>query len=170
MKDNAVRILDENRIMALATVRPDGWPQTTMVSYANEGLLLYFVVSRDNQKFKNIAADDRVTIAPGRDFHHPGSIRGLSMGARASEVRDAKQRNRALDLVIDCHPALKRLQQGDHTAVMRANCSIISILDYSTGFGHSDLLTVGVEELTQMAPARDDDWGFGTSVASLTDF
>ena len=42
---------------------------------------------------------------------------------------------------------------------MRAYCSIVTILDYSKGFGHADLLTVapgGVE----MTPARDDDWGF----------
>jgi hypothetical protein len=42
---------------------------------------------------------------------------------------------------------------------MRAYCSIVTILDYSKGFGHSDLLTVapgGVE----MSPARDEDWGF----------
>ncbi|QIK78675.1 pyridoxamine 5'-phosphate oxidase family protein [Sphingomonas piscis] len=170
MKDKAVRILDENRIMALATVRPDGWPQATMVSYANDELVLYFVVSPESQKFKNICWDDRVSIAIGRDFHHPGSIRGLSIAARASEVRDAAQRRRAIDQVIIRHPALKRLQLADGTAVMRADCSIISILDYAMGFGHTDLLAVKKDELTQLDPARDDDWGFGNTPAPLKDF
>ena len=42
---------------------------------------------------------------------------------------------------------------------MRAYCSIVTILDYSKGFGHADLLTVspgGVET----TPARENDWGF----------
>jgi nitroimidazol reductase NimA-like FMN-containing flavoprotein (pyridoxamine 5'-phosphate oxidase superfamily) len=58
MKEKAVSILDANRLMGLSTVRPDGWPQTTLVSYANDGILIYFVVSRQSQKFQNIAQDD----------------------------------------------------------------------------------------------------------------
>lgn len=46
MQDKAVQILSENRIMALSTVRPDGWPHTTTVGYAHEGLLIYFIISR----------------------------------------------------------------------------------------------------------------------------
>jgi hypothetical protein len=38
MEDKAAGILDQNRVMAIATVGPDGWPQATMVSYANEGI------------------------------------------------------------------------------------------------------------------------------------
>ena len=37
MEQPAISILNSNRIMTIATVRPDGWPQTTMVGYANEG-------------------------------------------------------------------------------------------------------------------------------------
>jgi hypothetical protein len=43
---------------------------------------------------------------------------------------------------------------------MRAAPEIISVLDYSQGFGHSDLLTVGAG-IVQMTAARDDDWGSG---------
>ena len=38
-----VEILDRERIMTLATVRPDGWPQATTVGYVNDGLSLYFL-------------------------------------------------------------------------------------------------------------------------------
>ncbi|HJP67982.1 MAG TPA: hypothetical protein VJ846_03685, partial [Sphingomicrobium sp.] len=52
-----------------------------------------------------------------------------------------------------------------HSAVMRAYCSIVTVLDYSKGFGHADLLTVGPGG-TEMSPARDDDWGFLDSTAA----
>lgn len=164
MEDKAVGILDENRIMAIATARPDGWPQATLVGYANDGILLYFIVSRLGQKFANIQRDDRISLAIGRDFHDPSSIKALSIAANASEVRDQKQRKHAVDMLLDRHPGLRRLEPPDpsHSAVMRAKPAIITILDYSKGFGHADVLTVspgGVE----MTPARDDDWGFGTS-------
>lgn len=45
--DEAIRgkilaLLDEHRIMTIATLRPDGWPQATTVGYGNDGLTLYF--------------------------------------------------------------------------------------------------------------------------------
>lgn len=161
MEQKAVEILDAHRLMAIATLRPDGWPQATMVGYANEGLLLYFVISRAGQKFANIERDGRVSIVVGRDFEDPAEIRALSIAANASEVSDPNLRERAVDLVLARHPALAKLPRpnAEHSAIMRAYPSIVTILDYSKGFGHADVLTVapgGVE----MTPARDDDWGF----------
>lgn len=161
MEQKAIAILDQYRLMTIATLRADGWPQATMVSYANDGLLLYFVISRQSQKYANIDRDSRVSIVVGRDFEDPAQIKALSIAANASEVRDPVQRQRAIDLVLSRHPALSKLGGPDlkYSAVMRAYCSIVTILDYSKGFGHADLLTVapgGVE----MTPARDDDWGF----------
>jgi nitroimidazol reductase NimA-like FMN-containing flavoprotein (pyridoxamine 5'-phosphate oxidase superfamily) len=169
MEQKAVEILDQNRLMALSTLRSDGWPQTTFVGYANEGLLLYFVVSRDSQKFANILKDDRVSLAVGRDFHDPSTIKALSIAAHASEVTDATQRKRAVELLLERHPGLRKLQPPapSHSAVMRAYPSIVTILDYSKGFGHADVLTVspgGVE----MTPARDDDWGFGVELKPVS--
>ena len=165
MKEKAIAILDENRLMAISTVRPDGWPQCTLVGYANDGILIYFIVSRQSQKLANIEKDDRVSLVVGHDFHDPSTIKALSIAAHASEVRDAKQRKQAVDMLLQRHPGLRRLEPPDpsHSAVMRAYPEIITILDYSKGFGHADVLTVspgGVE----MTPARDDDWGFGAAL------
>lgn len=44
VQQQAVQILDRHRIMAISTVRPDGWPQTTIVGYANDGLDIFFLV------------------------------------------------------------------------------------------------------------------------------
>ncbi len=161
MEQKAIEILNQHHLMAIATLRPDGWPQATMVSYANDGLLLYFVVSRASQKYANIERDSRVSMVVGRDFEDPSQIKALSIAANASEVRDPMQRARAIELVLQRNPALSKLPRPDleHSAVMRAYCSIVTILDYSQGFGHADLLTVGPGG-AEMTPARDDDWGF----------
>ena len=169
MQDKAVQILSQQRIMAISTCRSDGWPQTTIVGYAHDELLIYFVVSRASQKFSNIQRDDRVSIAVGGDFHDPATIKALSIAARASEVTDAKQRAHAVDMLLSRHPGLRKLEppHPSHSAVMRAYPSVITILDYSKGFGHADVLTVspgGVE----MTPARDDDWGFGAMLKPVS--
>ena len=168
MESNAVRILQDNKIMAVATLRRDGWPQTTLVSYANEGLLIYFNVSRSSQKFANLQHDDRVSIAIGHDFFDPVTIRALSLAGRASEVRDIKQRSHAIEMLLDRHPGLRRLElpMPDTSALMRVNPQHISILDYSKGFGHTDELTVSPGGVLMNA-ARDDDWGFGADLKPL---
>lgn len=168
MEGNAVRILHDNKIMAISTLRPDGWPQTTLVSYANDGLLIYFNVSRSSQKFVNLQQDDRVSIAIGHDFFDPSTIRALSISGRASEVRDSQQRSNALDMLLERHPGLRRLEtpSPETSAVMRINPEHVSILDYSKGFGHADELTVSPGGVL-MNPARDDDWGFGNELKPL---
>ncbi|MGN6057293.1 MAG: pyridoxamine 5'-phosphate oxidase family protein, partial [Sphingomicrobium sp.] len=145
-------------------------PKATMVSYANDDILIYFIVSRQSQKFANIERDDRVSLVIGHDFHDPSTIRGVSIAARASEVRDPRQRAQAVKLLLERHPGLRKLERPEagHSAVMRANPEIITILDYSKGFGHADLLTVGPGGLTDMTPARDDDWGFGATLKPVS--
>ena len=113
MEQKAVEILDRYRLMAVATLRADGWPQATMVNYANEGLLLYFIISRQSQKYANIVRDSRVSIAVGRDFDDPAQIKALSIAANASEVRDPAQRDHAIELVLRRHPALRKLGGPD---------------------------------------------------------
>ena len=160
MESKAVDILNSHRLMTIATLRPDGWPQATMVSYANEGLLLYFIISRQSQKYANIYRDSRVGITIGRDFDDPAKIRGLSIAANASEVRDPMQRERAVELILERHPALAKLGGPDlqHSAVVRAYSSIVTIIDYSKGFGHTDLVRVTDHDLAEHIEARRHHW------------
>ena len=58
-----VDLLDRERLMTLACNRPDGWPQATTVGYLNDGLNLYFIIARTSQKFANLQADSRVSVA-----------------------------------------------------------------------------------------------------------
>lgn len=46
-------LLDQHRVMTIATLRPDGWPQATTVGYVNEGLTLYFLCGLESQKAAN---------------------------------------------------------------------------------------------------------------------
>ena len=38
IRKKILALLDQHRIMTIATLRPDGWPQATTVGYANDGL------------------------------------------------------------------------------------------------------------------------------------
>lgn len=159
MEDKAVQILDAHRIMAIATVRPDGWPQNTVVGYANDGLLVYFLISRASQKFANIQHDERVAISVAKEPDDVRHIKAVYAGALASEVTNPEQRAAAWRLLTERHPNLADFELPDaaQAAMMRALCKYISILDFSEGLGHADELTVGAG-MALMEPAETDDW------------
>jgi nitroimidazol reductase NimA-like FMN-containing flavoprotein (pyridoxamine 5'-phosphate oxidase superfamily) len=162
MERKAVEILGQHRTMSIATLRPDGWPQATIVGFANDGLLLYFLISRKSQKFANIARDDRVAVTIGTETNDVRDLKAVYAGARASEVTDPGQREQAWSLLMKRHPNLSQFEPPDYreAAMMRAACHHISILDYSQGIGHADELSVGPAGVPTMAPARTDDWGY----------
>ena len=161
MEQKALNLLGRHRYMAIATVRPDGWPQATIVAYADDGLLLYFLISRQSQKFANIRADDRVSIAIGHPGAEASMLEGLSIAAHASEVTDPVQRIDAWARLKSGHKQFAGHDQPDYAraAMMRARCSIVTISDYRGGLGHADVITIGTGGIVEMAPARPDDWG-----------
>lgn len=131
--------------MAISTVRPDGWPQTTIVGYANDGWDVYFMIFRSSQKFANIAANDRVSIAISNETSHLGDIKAVYAGAHAAEVIDPKERDLAWSMLLERHPNLADFGPPDLTdaALMRATCKYVSVLDYSKGIGYAEALTIG---------------------------
>ncbi len=50
LKSKILELLDQHRLMTMATNRPDGWPQATTVGYVNDGLTIYFLCSPQSQK------------------------------------------------------------------------------------------------------------------------
>ena len=145
MRHPAIEILEAHRTMAVSTVRPDGWPQTTVVGYANDGWKVYFLIFRASQKFANIANDDRISIAISGDPNYLGDIKAVYAGAHASEVTDAGERESAWKLLLQRHPNLADFGFPDlnETALMGAECKYVSLLDYSQGIGHTEELTIG---------------------------
>jgi nitroimidazol reductase NimA-like FMN-containing flavoprotein (pyridoxamine 5'-phosphate oxidase superfamily) len=135
-------------MMAISTVRPDGWPQTTIVGYANQGWTVYFAIWRASQKFANIAKDDRVSIAISSEPRSVGEIKAVFAGAHASEVTDEGERVIAWRLLAERHPNLAEFgpPQESEEALMRADCKFVSVLDYSKGIGHSEALIVGEDQ------------------------
>ena len=165
MEEKAVAILDAHRTMAISTVRPDGWPQTTIVGYANEGMLVYFLISRASQKFANIEHDDRVAIAVGEEPRDVHDAKAVYAGAHASEVTNPKQRAHAWQLLALRHTNLANYDPPPvaEAAMMRAACKYVSILDFTKGLGHTDSLTLGESGIAMMEPARTDDWGLSAA-------
>ena len=138
-----LQLLGQHRLMTVATNRADGWPQATTVGYVNDGLTLYFLCNPESQKARNLARDDRVSLTIDHDTPDPMAITGLSMAARAHPVRDAAEAARILGLLKMRYPEYTNFPiRPEEILVFRLDPTVISVLDYSKGFGHTDLVIV----------------------------
>ena len=86
VKQKILSLLADHRIMTLATLRADGWPQATTVGYVSDGLTLYFLCGIGSQKDANISRDNRVSLTIDHDTYQIMEITGLSMAASATAV------------------------------------------------------------------------------------
>lgn len=144
IRNKILALLDQHRIMTVATLRPDGWPQATTVGYVNEGLTLYFLCGLDSQKAANLARDDRVSLTIDHDTPNLMAITGLSMAARAQAVVDRAEAGKVLRMLPLKYPEQIALPvpmpTPEDVRIFRVTPTVISILDYSKGFGHTDLV------------------------------
>ena len=140
-----VDLLNGHRIMTIATLRPDGWPQATTVGYVNEGMTMWFLCGLDSQKAKNLAHDNRVSLTIDHDTPDIMAITGLSMAARAHRVTDRTEAKKIIDSMpakyadAPAAPSLK-MPEPEEVALFRVAPELISVLDYTKGFGHTDLV------------------------------
>jgi nitroimidazol reductase NimA-like FMN-containing flavoprotein (pyridoxamine 5'-phosphate oxidase superfamily) len=145
LKQTILALLDQHRIMTIATLRPDGWPQATTVGYANEGLTLYFLCGPQSQKATNLARDNRVSLTIDHDTPQVMEITGLSMAARAQPVVDAIEAEKAMGLLMRKYPEQASIPlpmpKPTDVRIFRVTPVVISVLDYTKGFAHTDLVT-----------------------------
>jgi nitroimidazol reductase NimA-like FMN-containing flavoprotein (pyridoxamine 5'-phosphate oxidase superfamily) len=137
-----LNLLARHNIMSLATVRSDGYPQATTVGYANDGMDLYFCCDRASQKVRNLRRCPKVSLTIDRDYKDFRRIKGLSMGATARVLSKPREIQRALGLLARKFPPMRGLSAQDleETAFVKVTPKVISVLDYSKGFGHTDLV------------------------------
>ena len=138
-------LLDQHRIMTVATLRPDGWPQATTVGYVNDGLVIYFLCGLTSQKARNLALDDRLSLTIDHDTPDLMAITGLSMAARAQAITDRAEAEKVLGMLPlkypDAPPLPMKMPTPEEVRLFRVTPIVISVLDYSKGFGHTDLVT-----------------------------
>ena len=140
LRHEILAILEEGKDLTLATLRDDGGPQATTVSYASDGLAIYFGCSAQSQKARNLARDPRVSLTVDLPYESWNEIRGLSLGGTAMRVTDPGQALEIGRLFVAKFPELgDGSSLGDQEmALFCITPLVISVLDYRKGFGHVD--------------------------------
>jgi hypothetical protein len=142
LREEILSVLKNVSDMTIATIRPDGYPQATTVSYVSDGLTMYFGCAAESQKAQNIAYNNRVSLTVTPPYFNWEEIRGLSMGGRANPVTEPNEINRVSELMLRKFPQILRYALDGKKGVflVRITPEVISVLDYRKGFGHTDLV------------------------------
>jgi PPOX class probable F420-dependent enzyme len=138
-------VLATHHILTLATVRDDGYPQATTVGYVHEGLTLYIGTFAQAQKVANIRRSPKVSLTIDRDYDDWSQIKGLSMGGTAEILTDPEAIARVAALFTAKFPQIAALPVPIDPATvvfLKITPSVISMLDYTKGFGHTELVSL----------------------------
>lgn len=135
-------ILTDVNDMTIATVRENGFPQATTVSFVNDGLTVYFGTSPNSQKARNIARDGRVSLTVDRRYEDWDEIKSISAAGHATIVTGDKEQEKIGQLIYAKFPQVENLiiDEQSEVAFIRVDLIIVSLLDYSKGFGHNELV------------------------------
>lgn len=153
LKSLILEIVAKHRVLTLATLRPDGWPQATTVGYAAEGMTIYFLCGADSQKAANLTHCNKVSLTIDDDADEMFALKGLSMAATAEFIDDPARTARIFRALVGKYPQAKDMPEPAPGTVryVRLTPKVISVLDYSKGFGHTDLVTVAANDLAAAA-------------------
>jgi len=142
LREEILSLLKGASDMTIATIRPDGYPQATTVSYVSDGLTMYFGCAAQSQKAQNIAYNNKVSLTVTLPYFNWEEIRGLSMSGSANPVTDPNEITRVSELLLRKFPQILRyaLAGKKDVFLVRITPEVISVIDYRKGFGHTDLV------------------------------
>jgi general stress protein 26 len=140
-KDFVLHVIDNANDLTLATVRLDGYPQATTVSFAHDGLNLYVGIGKHSQKANNVRHNNKVSLTINLPYDGWREIKGLSMSALAEVIEDGAGVDAAKARLLARFPQVAQWTDSampGEMAFLKIVPQVISVLDYSKGFGHTE--------------------------------
>lgn len=139
----ACSLLASANEMTIATLRADGSPHASTVSFASDGLVLYAAIAIDSHKAHDIREDGRISLTVNAPFKNWNEIQGLSIDGVASMIDWPRGQEKASELLLKKLPAYVSLM-GKSPGIpwpgmlfIRVVPSALTLLDYTRHFGHS---------------------------------
>jgi hypothetical protein len=120
-----LQVLDTAQDLTLATIRPD------------------VGIGRHSQKAENIRANGKVSLTINLPYQDWRAIRGLSMSAFAEVLDVAQEISQAAACLERRFPAVQEWcgpDMAQEVAFVRIRPQMVSVIDYSKGFGHTELV------------------------------
>ena len=124
-------------------MREDGWPQATTVGYVNDGLTIYVGCGADRQKARNVRRCAKISLTVDHDEEDWGKIQGSRWAPRPRSSLIRRRSSHIGELMFAKYPQLQAMAPPDRKdfAFLKITPKVISVLDYTKRFGHTELVT-----------------------------
>jgi nitroimidazol reductase NimA-like FMN-containing flavoprotein (pyridoxamine 5'-phosphate oxidase superfamily) len=106
LEETIVDYLSHHYGGTLSTVREDGTPQASGISYVSDGLLLYFGMDPESQKKKNVDRNPNIGMAIFKDYYHLEKIKAVHLAGRCEPMNDQEEIAKIGILFVQKFPAL----------------------------------------------------------------
>jgi len=136
-------ILASANDMTIATLREDGSPHASTVSFASDGLVLFAAIAIDSHKAHEIREDGRVSLTVNTPSKNWNEIQGLSIDGIASMIDWPRGQEEASALLLKKLPGYAALVGKSPKLpwpgmlFVRIVPTALTLLDYTKRFGHS---------------------------------
>ncbi|CUI08969.1 pyridoxamine 5'-phosphate oxidase family protein [Massilia antarctica] len=137
-------ILAATTDLTLASIRDDGTPHASTVSFAADGLVLYVAIALDSHKAHNLRTHPQVALTVNAPYRSWNEIQGLSMDAMAEMIHEPVEAQRAAAALLARFPAFAQVVANTSALpwpgmlFVRITPLAVALLDYTKGFGHTD--------------------------------
>jgi len=104
LKRTIIEFLKKHNGGTMATIREDGTPQASGMSFVNDGLTIYIAMDPDSQKKKNIDRNPNVGLATFKDYYKWEKVRAVQLAGKAELVTDEDEINKIQMLFAEKFP------------------------------------------------------------------
>jgi nitroimidazol reductase NimA-like FMN-containing flavoprotein (pyridoxamine 5'-phosphate oxidase superfamily) len=137
IRDRMLNFLASHNVMTLATVRPDGFPQATMVYYVHSDLTIYFATDPGSQKAGNIGLNSKVSVAIAGQTERAYKLQACYLSGTAKRLTDPRLVHSTQLMLFQAVSEAKRFSPADpkQLAVYSITPVAISLVDFEYGYG-----------------------------------
>ncbi len=90
----------------MSTVRSDGTPQSSGITYVNLGFALYFGIDPESEKKKNVDRNPNVGMAIFKDYKRFDQTKAVQLAGRCEPVTDPAEQAQAGVALLEKFPGL----------------------------------------------------------------
>jgi uncharacterized protein YhbP (UPF0306 family) len=139
LREKILRFLAQHNVMTLATIRPDGFPQTTLVYFVHSELILHFATDPCSQKASNIYLNNRVTAAIAGQTERAYKLQAFYLSGTAKKIVDPPVARYLQLELFRAVPQAKRFAPADprQLEVYSITPVAMTLVDFEVGYGHT---------------------------------
>jgi len=137
LEETIVKFLKKHYGGTLATVREDGTPQASGISFVNDGLTIYFAMDPESYKKSNVDRNPHVGLATFKDYYRFDKARAVQLAGKAELVTDEAEIAKVSTLIVEKFPwcleytdMLEWAKRVGHVPYYKIVPKTIAYLDY----------------------------------------